>query len=74
LGESQKLVVKIATKEDIILIKLQWYRLGNETSERQWKDLTTVVKLNRSELDRSYLIHWALELKVDDLLERLLET
>ena len=62
----------MATKEDIILIKLQWYRLGNELSERQWNDLTTVVKLNRGYLDLSYLRQWSVDLKVDDLLERLL--
>jgi hypothetical protein len=70
-GESHKLLVRIATKEDIIPIKLQWYRLGNESSERQWNDLTTFVKLNRSELDLGYLGYWALELNVNDLLERL---
>ena len=62
----------MATKEDIILIKLQWYRLGNELSERQWNDLTTVVKLNRGYLDLSYLRQWSVDLNVDDLLERLL--
>jgi len=72
LGDPPKISAKMATKEDIILIKLQWYRLGNELSERQWNDLTTVVKLNRGYLDLSYLRQWSVDLNVDDLLERLL--
>ena len=61
----------IATAEDIILLKLEWYRLGNETSERQWSDLTTVAKLQGDRLDRDYLHRWSTELGVSDLVERL---
>ena len=64
----------IAAAEDIILIKLQWYRLGNEVSERQWTDLTNVLRLNRQKLDVGYLRTWAKRLEVDDLLSRLFET
>ena len=62
----------IATAEDIILLKLEWYRLGNETSQRQWSDLTTVAKLQANHLDHGYLRVWANELGVADLAERLL--
>lgn len=72
LGEAEQLVVRVASVEDIVLIKLQWYRLGNEISERQWSDLITVVRLNRPELDIDYLHQWAEQLGVDDLLLRLL--
>jgi hypothetical protein len=56
----------------IILLKLEWYRLGNDTSQRQWSDLTTVAKLQADRLDHGYLRHWAKELGVADLAERLL--
>lgn len=72
MGADSKLVARMATKEDIILIKLQWYRMGNESSERQWSDLTTVVKLNRGNFDLIYLRRWSLDLRVGDLLEKLL--
>lgn len=72
VGESGSLSAPIATAEDIILLKLEWYRLGNETSERQWSDLTTVAKLQGKQLDREYLRRWADELGVVDLLDRLL--
>ena len=74
LGKTPQLQVRVATAEDIILIKLQWYRLGNEVSERQWTDLTNVLRLNRQMLDVAYLQEWANRLDVDDLLSRLLET
>ena len=57
--------------EDVILFKLEWYRLGGETSERQWLDVQNVLKAQAERLDREYLAHWAAELGVLDLLERL---
>jgi hypothetical protein len=35
----------IASAEDTILTKLEWYRLGNEVSERQWYDVLGVLKV-----------------------------
>ncbi len=32
-------VVSVASAADVVLSKLRWYRLGNETSDRQWSDL-----------------------------------
>lgn len=62
----------VASAEDTILNKLRWYRLGGETSERQWNDLRGVVRVQGSALDLSYLNTWAPKLGVADLLERLL--
>ena len=62
----------VATAEDTILRKLEWYRAGGETSERQWNDLRGVLKVSGAQLDRRYLHQWARYLKVDDLLDRLL--
>lgn len=63
--------VPIASVEDNLLAKLEWYRVGNEASERQWDDVTRLAKLNRGSLDWDYLESNAAELKVHDLLERL---
>jgi hypothetical protein len=65
--------VYVATAEDTILAKLRWYRLGNEVSDQQWRDLLTVTKVQRARLDLPYLRHWAVELGVADLLARALE-
>jgi hypothetical protein len=60
----------IASPEDTILSKLEWYRLGDEISERQWNDILGVIKVQNENLDHEYLEKWAAELRVDDLLVR----
>jgi hypothetical protein len=62
-----------ASPEDTILSKLEWYRLGGEVSERQWRDVLGVLKTRAGELDLDYLRRWANELNVSDLLERALK-
>lgn len=64
---------KFASPEDTILSKLEWYRLGGEVSDRQWRDILGVLKTGEGELDLDYLRKWATELKVTDLLERALK-
>lgn len=71
-GDADSLSVRFATAEDIILLKLAWYRLGQEASERQWSDLTRIAKIHGHQLDEQYLQHWTAELSVADLLDRLL--
>ena len=44
--------------EDTILRKLEWYRAGGETSERQWSDLRGVMRVSGDTLDREYLRKW----------------
>jgi hypothetical protein len=63
---------KFASPEDTILSKLEWYRLGGETSDRQWRDILGVLKTRAGELELDYLRTWAGELNVSDLLERAL--
>jgi hypothetical protein len=62
----------LATAEDVVLRKLEWFRLGNEISERQWRDVLGVLQVQGDALDRAYLQHWAHELGLDDLLARAL--
>lgn len=63
----------MTTAEDIILVKLEWYRLSNEISDRQWRDILGVLKVQSGRLDLDYLRKWAQELKVADLLQRALK-
>jgi len=63
----------VISPEDVILSKLEWFRMGGEVSDRQWRDILGVLKARSKELDLAYLHQWARELKVDDLLERALK-
>ncbi len=67
-----KVDAAISTAEDTILAKLNWYRMGGEISERQWRDVLGIIKVQADTLDLEYLRHWAKELEIDDLLEQVL--
>jgi hypothetical protein len=58
--------VVCVTPEDVILLKLEWYRLG--PSERQWNDVRGVLEVQAGHLDDAYLDRWAADLGVADLL------
>jgi hypothetical protein len=61
-----------ATPEDTLLAKLEWYRMGGEVSERQWRDVLGIMEVQGGKLDLVYLRRWAIELVLYDLLERAL--
>jgi hypothetical protein len=65
-------VFDLTAAEDIILYKLEWFRLGGGVSERQWKDAVGVIAVQKESLDLPHLRRWAGELGVDDLLDRAL--
>jgi hypothetical protein len=65
-------VVYLASVEDNLLAKLEWYRLGNEVSDRQWRDILGMIKTQGERLDFAYLRQWAAALNVADLLEKAL--
>jgi hypothetical protein len=62
--------VPVLSAEDVLLHKLEWFRLGGETSDRQWGDVLGVLRVQAERLDDGYLDHWALELGVTDLLAK----
>jgi len=72
LGDPVAISVRMATPEDIILLKLDWFRLGDFASERQWNDLTQVTKLHGQRLDSAYLQHWVNELGLHELWKMLM--
>ncbi|MFN8655412.1 MAG: hypothetical protein U0105_03670 [Candidatus Obscuribacterales bacterium] len=61
----------VASAEDVVLAKLDWFRQGGEVSEQQWRDVTGVIK-STVDLDIEYLRRSAQDLNVSDLLELLL--
>ena len=66
-------LIHVASPEDTILAKLQWYRDGGGVSDRQWNDVLGVLKVQGAALDRAYLDEWARELGLTDLLRRALD-
>ena len=65
--------ISIATAEDIILQKLDWYRKGEFVSERQWRDVLGVIKVRGAALDLSWLRETSAEVGLEGLLEEALQ-
>ncbi len=65
----------VASPENVIINKLLWYRSSGGASERHWKDVIGIVKIQGDALDIDYMQTWAGRMGVHDLLEKvLLET
>ena len=59
-----------SSPEDIIINKLLWYEMGGKVSERQWLDVTGVIKVQGNLLDKKYLQDWSEKLELLGLLEK----
>ena len=70
-GERQHIDVRVASVEDSIVSKLEWFRLSNETSERQWDDVSRLRDLLGEAADIDYMQKAARSVNVEDLLKRL---
>jgi hypothetical protein len=64
--------IPVASAEDSVVAKLDWFRRGGETSERQWSDVVGVLRAATS-IDEAHLRQGAAELGVADLLDRALD-
>jgi len=72
IDESEK-GIYIYSAEDIILQKLYWYLLSTTESQKQWRDVLGVLKVQGERLDFNYLNQWAAILQVQSLLELALQ-
>ncbi len=59
--------------EDILLQKLRWYQLGGGRSDRQWRDVIAIIRVQGERLDRDYARKNAPALGVSDLLTQALD-
>lgn len=72
LDQSGRLALDVTSPEGVVLQKLVCYRKGGEISDRQWRDVLGVLKIQAPTLARGDLETWASRLGVDDLLARAL--
>jgi hypothetical protein len=69
LGESSK-KVSFVSPEDIILLKLDWFRQSGYSSERQLSDVRGVLAAQKDSLDLDYLKNWAKKLGLNELFQK----
>lgn len=67
-ASGEAIVVKSA--EDTVLRKLLWFREGGEVSEKQWRDIVSVLRISGASMDDAYLTSWASRLQLEALLQR----
>lgn len=73
VGANRGEQIWVLSAEDVVLAKLEWFRMGGEVSERQWRDILGVLRTQQSALDKDYLRQWAQVLSVADLMEQALQ-
>jgi hypothetical protein len=73
VSENPNRYLYVHTPEDILLQKLRWFRLGQEVSDRQWRDVLGILLVQGQALDHDYLRRGAETLAVADLLDRALQ-
>jgi hypothetical protein len=70
LSEMSQRALGVVSPEDLVLLKLRWFKETECTSERQWSDVLGVLGVQGEALDFAYLTEWAKKLGLEDLLER----
>ena len=73
VAEDSNMEASVCCAEDIVIAKMEWFRLGGEDSQRQWTDVLGVLRLNEGNLDLELLRENADEVGVSDLLRKALQ-
>ena len=63
--------IYFTTAEDLILIKLKWYK--ESESSRQKEDVESIFKISGEKLDMSYINSWAVKLELTDTLKEIIK-
>lgn len=58
--------LRVASAEDTVLAKLGWYGLA--PSDRQWRDVQAILRVQDAALELAYLRQWAATLEIAALL------
>ena len=70
LEELDKVEFYFSSPEDIIIAKVQRYKIGGFVSERQWLDVIGVIKVQGDLLDKKYLKRWSQKLGLASLMQK----
>ena len=62
--------IHVHPPEDILLQKLRCYKLSGGQSDRQWRDVVAIIRVQGERLDRDYARKNAPALGVSDLLRQ----
>jgi hypothetical protein len=62
--------VEQASPEDVVIHKLRWYEMDGQVSDRQWRDVLGVIKVQGPSLDLAHLERAAEALGLSELLTR----
>ncbi len=70
LAPDHEVLFPVTSAEVIVLRKLDWFRKGDMASDRQWRDVLAVLRVQGELLDRTSMRRLAAELGLGLLLER----
>ena len=60
----------VTSPEIMVLRKLDWFRKTDETSDRQWRDVLSILRIQRERLDHAQITSIAARTGLSELLER----
>lgn len=60
----------VGAADDQVLRKLRWYQIGGEISDRQWRDVVSILKVQGDRIDRDELLAVADEAGLAELTRR----
>lgn len=72
LSDSIETPVAVVSAEDIILLKLQWYKTAGCVSDKQWSDILGVLSVQKENLKYDYLENWSKKLGIEDVYQKAL--
>ena len=67
---SKEKTAMFTTPEDIILKKMEWYKMGE--SQKHLDDIKGILRISRDKLDLQYISQWALKIGVQDIWQQLI--
>ncbi len=67
---AESYTASFAAPEDIIIMKMQYYRDGG--SEKHLRDIAGILKVSRDEVNKSYIADWARRLGLEEIWKMIL--